>query len=106
MWGIDSLRILRPLHSARGESTVKETYSNDGHSEHPELESDENDVYEGGLILEYPAGFDCCTFSFGIIQPIISIRKIRAVCGLSTHIAAGQLREIKHLRPSTTVELV
>ena len=56
-------------------NTVKETYSNDGHSEHPELESDENDVYKGGLILDYPVGFDYCTFSLGIIQPIMIHQK-------------------------------
>lgn len=47
MCGIDSLRILRPLRSAHDESTVEEAYGNDGHSEHPELEGDENDIYEG-----------------------------------------------------------
>jgi len=47
-----------------------------------------------------------CTFSLGIVQSTMIVRRLLSHSPLSTHVAAGQLREIKHLRPSTTVEWV
>ena len=47
MCGMDSFRILIPLHSEHGEDLVGKPYRHNGHSEHPKLESDKNNVWEG-----------------------------------------------------------
>ena len=47
MCGMDSLRILIPLHLAHGKDLVGKPYRHNGHSEYPKLESDKNNVWEG-----------------------------------------------------------
>ena len=46
MCGMDSFRILKPLHSEHGEDLVGKPYRHNGHSEYPKLESDKNNVWE------------------------------------------------------------